>query len=74
MLVQIVAHEHEQGSSAVQFGAGAATLPAPAAALLGKLGAVALATGIALTFSTDSAFAALQGAGYGTETLLLLQP
>ena len=74
MQAQIVAHDGEQRSIAVQLGARACKAPAPVAALLGELGDVALAPAIASALSADGAFTAPQGPGYGAEALLLLQP
>lgn len=73
MQAQILAHDGEQSSIAVQLGAGARKAPAPVAALLGELGDVAVAPAIASALPADGAFTAPQGPGDGAEALPLLQ-
>ena len=72
VLVQIVAHDFEQGSIAVQLGLGAGKASASVAALLGELGGVALCACIAFALSADGTLAAPQCPGDGAETLFLL--
>ena len=74
VLVQMLAHLVEQGTLAVQLGAGTAIDAAPVTALLSKAADVATAACIAVDFPADGAGASAQGFGDGSDALLLLQP